>query len=248
MWQCTDTGRVPGISGNVDLDFWFASDSAPQPAMRFTDVPATHWAYADLRTAVSHGWVNGYPDNTFRPSGTLTRADFVTMLARLSGDDLTVYAGTPFPDVPQDKYYAASVIWAVRSGIVSSFPDGTFRPTEPITREQMAHIMTLYLTHIGKEIAQPDGSVDSGITDLNEIGRWALADVRFCYGVGLLNGRGSRFVPAGTATRAEAATVLARLNRYANGEPAQPGVPTPIQPDPGVGVVLSLPELHIAQE
>ena len=72
--------------------------------------------------------------------------------------------------------------------------------------------------------------------------------MRFCYGVGLLNGRGSRFVPAGTATRAEAATVLARLNRYANGEPAQPGVPTPIQPDPGVGVVLSLPELHIAQE
>ena len=244
FWQCSAVGSVPGITGDVDLDFWFASENAPKPAMRFSDVPATHWAYKDLRMAVTHGWVNGYPDGTFRPSATLTRADFVTMLARLSGADLAAASAAPFPDVSADKYYAASVAWAVQAGIVAGFPDGAFHPTEAITREQMAHIMTLYLRHIGKDVTPPDTSVDSRIDDLSRIGRWALDDVRFCYAVGLLNGRGSSFVPTGTATRAEAATVLARLNRYASGEAAQPGVPTPEDPYPGY-IVLAIPELHV---
>lgn len=244
MWQCSAKGVIPGISGDVDLNFWFASPNAPKPVMTFTDVSATHWAYADLRMAVLHGWVNGYPDNTFKPGATLTRADFVTMLARLSGADLAAASAAPFPDVSADKYYAASVAWAVQAGIVAGFPDGAFHPTEAITREQMAHIMTLYLRHIGKDVTPPDVSVDSRIDDLSRIGRWALDDVRFCYAVGLLNGRGSSFVPTGTATRAEAATVLARLNRYASGEAAQPGVPTPEDPYPGY-IVLAIPELHV---
>ena len=243
FWQCTATGKVPGIQNAVDLDFWFAGAEAPQPVLRFTDVPAKHWAYRDLRTAVANGWIKGYPDNTFRPSDTLTRADFVTMLSRLSGADLTAYSVSPFPDVKDTAYYCQSVAWAVDAGIISGFPDGTFRPTQNVTREQMAHIMTMYLRHIGTDTTLADNSVDASIADLNRIGSWALQDVRFCYSVGLLNGRGSGFVPDGTATRAEAATVLARLARYANPAPVEPPVV-----DPDYGVVLALPEIHITEQ
>ena len=252
FWQCGIANGLPGIATDVDLDFWFAGASEPMPVMRFTDVPTTHWAYLNLRAAVRSGWIKGYPDNTFRPEATLTRADFVTMLARLSGEPLDEAAASAFPDVAAGQYYAASVAWAVRSGIVSGFPDGTFHPAESITRQQMARIMTQYLKHIGRDTSVQDATIDSRIADRSAIGDWALNDVRFCYSVGLLNGRGSSFVPAGTATRAEAGTVLARLYRYMHGEleqpkaPAQPTPPPQETPEPYYGVVLSLPEVHIA--
>ena len=244
-WQCSAEGKIPGIAYNVDLDFWFAGASAPMPTMRFTDVPSTHWAYLDLRTAVSKGWIKGYPDNTFRPEATLTRADFVTLLSRMSGEDLSAYEPSAFPDVAGDAYYSKSVSWAVKAKIVNGFPDGTFKPKQNVTREQMAHIMRLYLIHKGLDVSRIDTAVDKKISDLSSIGSWARDDVRFCYNAGLLNGRGSSFVPNGTATRAEAGTVLTRLYRYEHGELEQAAPPAQETPDPDYGVVLSLPEVHI---
>ena len=249
-WQC-GIGRLPGITTDVDLDFWFAGAAAPKPAMRFTDVSSEHWSYSDLVYAVWNGWIYGYPDLTFRPDATLTRADFVTMLSRLSGDDLQQYTKSPFPDVPADEYYCASVAWAVDIGVIDGFPDGKFHPTENVTREQMAHIMTLYLKHIEIETGVIAPEIDREISDLSQIGSWALNDVLFCYSVGLLNGRASGFEPAGTATRAESATVLARLDRYIakitdvpEPEPTEPAEPTePTEPaEPGESPVPTEPD------
>ena len=182
---------------------------------------ADHWAADMIDIAVSKGWVNGYPDNTFKPDNTLTRADFVTLLARLSGETLDSAASSPFPDVPVNEYYAASVSWAVSAGIISGFEDGTFRPTDAITREQMAHIMTLYLKHKGMQIQSSDDAA-ALIPDLDQIQSWAKDDVLFCYANGLLNGRGEGFVPQGNATRAEACTILLRMHDFIHAHPVQP--------------------------
>ena len=227
FWQCSHTGRIPGISYAVDLDFWFDPGTGRRPVMTFSDVASGYWAYDDLSLAVALGWVSGYPDNTFRPTATLTRADFVTLLARLSGEDLSGCTGSMFPDVTPGKYYAPSVVWAVRVGIVSGFPDGTFRPNENVTRQQMAHIMRLYLRHKGTDVSRIAPEIERQIADLDMIGKWALDDVLFCYGENLLQGRSGSFVPAGTATRAEAAVVLTRLFRYENGEDP---IPVPVEP------------------
>ena len=231
FWQCSSTGKVPGIAYNVDLDFWFSSSAAPL----FIDVSADHWAYRDLCTAVEEGWIKGCPDGSFLPADSVTRAQFVTMLARLSGDALPEVDERPFPDVPTDQYYAASVAWAVRSGIINGYPDGTFGPDDTITREQMAHIMTVYLKHLNMDTTSFDAAVDSEIPDLNQISDWALNDVRFCYAAGLLKGRPSGFDPAGTASRAEAGVVLARLHRVVES----------FTSTEGSNVVLSVPHLHI---
>ena len=263
-WQC-GIGRIPGITTDVDLNFWFAGASAPKPAMRFTDVPSKHWAYDELVTAVWNGWINGYPDQTFRPDNTVTRADFVTMLSRLSGADLSTYTKSPFPDVKDDAYYCASVAWAVDAKVIDGFPDGKFHPTENVTREQMAHIMTLYLQHLEIETGAIAPGIDNEIQDLRQVGSWALNDVRFCYSVGLLNGRSGGFEPAGTATRAESAAVLARLDRHIakvtvppqpepepEPSPAPTEEPLPVESDPptespapGGLILLEVPKLVI---
>ena len=211
-----------GLAPKTIDDF---DDVAP---LRLKDIGG-HWAAGSVAEAVARGWVAGYPDQTFRPNATLTRADFVTLLSRMSGEDLSDCTVDPFPDVPASKYYAASVAWAVEAGIVAGFPDGTFRPTENVTRQQMAHIMRLYLQHKGVDVSEIDETVDARISDIDAVGHWALDDVRFCYAAGLLQGRGDAFVPQGTATRAEAATVLLRLDTFLNPADA-PDEPTP-EPD-----------------
>ncbi|MDD6077180.1 MAG: S-layer homology domain-containing protein, partial [Clostridiales bacterium] len=193
----------------------------------------SHWAHEAIDAAIVAGWINGFEDQTFRPDVTLTRAMFVTMLGRLSGADLTQVSESVFPDVSASDYYAPYVQWATASGIVDGFPDGTFRPDENITREQMACIMARYLKSIGFDTTYSGEAVSSQIQDLSSIGGWALDDVLFCFETGLLNGRGDCFDPQTGATRAEACVVLGRLNNYdgarAEAEPetlqAEPEVP-----------------------
>ncbi len=193
----------------------------------------SHWAHEAIDAAIVAGWINGFEDQTFRPDVTLTRAMFVTMLGRLSGADLTQVSESTFPDVSVSDYYAPYVQWATASGIVDGFPDGTFRPDENITREQMACIMARYLKSIGFDTTYSGEAVSSQIQDLSSIGGWALDDVLFCFETGLLNGRGDCFDPQTGATRAEACVVLGRLNNYdgarAEAEPetlpAEPEVP-----------------------
>ena len=210
---------------------------------------ADHWAADMIDIAVNNGWVNGYPDHTFKPDNTLTRADFVTLLARLSGETVEAAADNPFPDVPAEEYYAASVAWAVSAGIISGFEDGSFRPTEAITREQMAHIMTLYLKHKGMKI-QPSDEAAARIPDLDQIQSWAKDDVLFCYANGLLNGRNEGFVPQGNATRAEACTILLRMHDYLHAHPVQSEdtvVPEEIVDDAITAPVEAAPEDEITE-
>ena len=56
----------------------FAASSNPT----FTDVPSTHWAYAYIERAADEGWMNGVGNNQFNPGGTVTNAEFFTMLGR----------------------------------------------------------------------------------------------------------------------------------------------------------------------
>lgn len=193
-----------------------------------TDVPyltdyQNHWAHASIDAALQAGWINGYPDQTFRPNVTLNRAMFVTMLGRMDGVDTSAYTGSTFKDVAANQYYAPYVRWAVENQIVDGYPeDNTFRPNRNITREEMAKIMAAYLTYKGID-TQPGADFDSsGIADRASIAGWALDYVLFCYENGLLNGRGNGFAPRAGATRAEACVVLQRLAEYAAAQPEQP--------------------------
>lgn len=198
--------------------------SEPVDPILLTDY-ANHWARENIDAAVEAGWISGYPDHTFRPDETVTRAMFVAMLARLSGDDMEQYSGSAFPDVAESSYYAKNVQWAVEHKVIAGFPDGTFHPDEAITREQMAQIMANYLASIGFDTSYSGEPGDYTIQDMSSISKWALDNVLFCYETGLLVGRGNQFDPLTGATRAEACSVLLRMHDY-DGPRITPEPPT----------------------
>ena len=99
----------------------------------YTDVPTGQWYSTSVATLSSMGVITGYPDGTFRPNASITRAEFATLLSRLSGVSTTRSAS--FSDV--STHWARKAIAAVSAeGWVSGYPDGTFRPNANITRAE----------------------------------------------------------------------------------------------------------------
>ena len=102
----------------------------------FTDVKAKDWFKSYVDFAVTYDIFNGTSDKTFSPGGSMTRAQFVQVLANISRvdtSDSSVESG--FYDVPKGKWYTAAVTWAASKGIVSGVGNGDFAPDKSITRE-----------------------------------------------------------------------------------------------------------------
>ena len=189
----------PGVYG-VGYD-------AKMPA--FTDIE-NHWAKDNILFVVSRGLLNGTSETTFSPNTGMTRGMFVTALGRLAGVDPADYQSGKFTDVKADAYYAPYVNWAAKTGIVSGTTDTTFAPDTNINREQMAVIMKNYSVKLGYTVPKALEAVT--FADNASISSWAKEAVKSMQQAGILAGKtNNRFDPAGTATRAEVATVLWRF-------------------------------------
>ena len=175
----------------------------------FTDVN-NHWAKDNMLFVVSRGLLSGTSATTFSPNTGMTRGMFVTALGRLAGVDPTDYQASRFTDVKEDAYYAPYVNWAAKTGVVSGTTDTTFAPDTNINREQMAVIMKNYAAKLGYTIPKTLEVVN--FADSAGISSWAKEAVKSMQQAGILAGKTNNcFDPAGTATRAEVATVLRRF-------------------------------------
>ncbi|MUG88779.1 hypothetical protein GNP92_20745 [Paenibacillus timonensis] len=177
--------------------------NAPVPS--FTDIVG-HWAQNAILSAAGMKLVSGYPDGTFKPNATITRAEFTVMLAKalkLEGAG----SATPFTDEAKIGGWAKKEIAnAVEAGIVSGYADGSFRPNERITRAEMAAISARAL-----KLSTEEGTM-TGFADDKDIPNWAKGVIMAVHKLEIMNGRSdNEFVPNGTATRAEAVTLLVRL-------------------------------------
>jgi hypothetical protein len=174
-----------------------------------TDVNPGHWAALAVRKAINLGIVNGYSDGTFRPSSAVTRAEFTTMLIRslkLTGD-----AGTPaFKDLSAIPVWARdSVAQAVNMGIINGYSDDSFRPSNQITRAEMA---VMIVKALKLPVSEPNNLYFS---DVEHIPMWAKPYVSAAYAVGLLKGRENNlFAPQAEATRAEAVFLILSFLEY----------------------------------
>ncbi len=168
---------------------------------RFADVPLDYWAYNAIDYLTTAGIISGYADATFRPGGSLTRAQFVKMLAAAFRWPAPPGA-PPFPDVAPDYWAAGPIAAAAGRGLVSGFGDGTFRPVDGVTRAQAVKILVLAA---GWPLRQDAGSpfYDVPLT------HWAYpyVDTAFRHGV-LADSLGGPFRPDAPATRAEVASML----------------------------------------
>ncbi|MCQ4866364.1 S-layer homology domain-containing protein [Pseudoflavonifractor phocaeensis] len=179
-------------------------------ASRFTDVKTSHWAYDEIIDVVDKEIFLGTSATTFAPEMEMTRAMFVTVLARLAGAEVDDSESSDFRDVPTGQWYTGAVAWAAEKGIVKGVSDTMFAPTQVITREQMATMILRYTDYL--KIKLPTTEREIRFDDDNEISDFAADAVLACQRAGLLQGVGSnRFNPQGTATRSQVAVLVSRL-------------------------------------
>ena len=146
----------------------------------------------------------------FSPNLTMTRAMFVTVLGRMANVDTANYDGSRFRDVQKNSWCSAYVEWAADNGIVSGYGDGSFRPNNPVTREQMAKILYHFARLMGEETTS-SGNL-SRYTDQTQISEWAIDPCSWATDCGLLQGReDGSFDPSGLATRGEVSALLKRF-------------------------------------
>ncbi|MBT9173875.1 MAG: Endo-1,4-beta-xylanase A [Syntrophomonadaceae bacterium] len=171
----------------------------------FADVRAGHWAHAVIEELAWRGLVAGY-QGYFAPQRPVTRAEFaklVTLARGLAPED----TASLFSDVRQADWFHPVVTAAARAGLLVGFPDGTFRPREPVTREQAAAILARVLALDGRTAA---GAFLTFI-DTHAISAWALPAVGIAVNNRFFAGdERNRFRPRDNTTRAEAAALIMR--------------------------------------
>lgn len=176
----------------------------------FTDVDSSFWGYDDVIWAYENGVMNGVDVGIFAPNETMTRAMFVTVLARMSGVDANYGSSTIFTDVPTNQYYTGAVKWAYEHGIVNGTAPTEFSPNKNITREQLCTMVLRYVNYRGITLDQK--VEEFGFTDSNKISDYAKEAVKKCQLADLVRGmEGGVFSPQGESSRAQAAAILHRL-------------------------------------
>ncbi len=235
MWQCTSSGSVPGIEGNVDLNFDMVYRGRSYGA--YYDVSASDWV-------VTEGWfdyvtgaslMKGYSDATGRITGywgpwdSLTRAEFATILYRYANPDATDtyydYADneTDFVDNLSGWFYTAAINWASREGILLGYEDGRGNltgyvgPDDNITREELATMLARFAASLGIEVSG-DAEEFAAMPDADEVTEYAVESVAWCVANGIIEGSwaddGLRYInPRDSASRAEAAKMVTVLVR-----------------------------------
>lgn len=179
----------------------------------FADVMPFQWYAQSIDALAAQGLMTGVGDYRFEPQGETTRAMVVTLLYRYCGQTLPEgwTRTNTFTDVADGQWYTEAVEWASTSGIVQGYPDNTFRPSQRITRQEMAHMIVNFLSLRGNALAQAQDCTGK-FKDGNAIGAWALDSVNRVVAGGLMQGdETGNMNPQSGATRAEFATVLLRV-------------------------------------
>jgi hypothetical protein len=215
------------------------TDSSVNVAKLFKDVAKNDWFHNSVQFVVEEGLFNGISSTQFAPNATLNRAMVVTVLYRMAGEPDTGSSVVP-RDVVKGSYYEAAVAWGMDEGIIAGYPDGTFRPTQDVTREEMATFLYRYAVIIGGMTgAERNEALIASFPDAGSISSFAKDAVQWCISVGIINGKSGKIDPAGNATRAEFATIAMRYVQLATApvvdpEPADPAPvdPAPVDPQP----------------
>lgn len=121
--------------------------------------------------------------------------------------------GEPFYDVRPGDWFYDAVTWASKNGIVLGVTEDTYRPNDPVTREQLAAILFRYADYKGYDTS---ASADlTGYADYAEVSAYAVPALRWACGCGIIDGSAGKLDPRSGATRAQLATMLMRFDKAA---------------------------------
>jgi len=182
----------------------------------FDDVSADRWYYDAVYFVAQRELFSGIGGGLFAPQANMTRAMFLTVLARLDGANLMLFDESPFSDVDIDEWYGAAIAWAMMAGVINhgilaDDPPSIFRPHDNITREEMAVIIYGFLAANNFALAQIDAPQFYDIADARP---WAQSPINAMRRHSIIQGIGGNlYNPRGIATRAEVAQIFTNLVR-----------------------------------
>ncbi len=163
----------------------------------------SHWAKAEISSWMGQGFITGYPDGTFKPNNTITRAEFISIVNRLFA--FSEKAPVPFSDVKESDWFHAEFAKAAKAGYLGGYT-GTVDPNGFITRQEVAAIAAK-VKSLPDSAAEANGFADAAmILDANKGAVGAVVKAK------VMNGYPSgKFEPTNRITRAEAVVTLHRL-------------------------------------
>ncbi|WP_284638153.1 S-layer homology domain-containing protein [Paenibacillus silviterrae] len=180
--------------------------------LEFRDMEG-HWAKQAVNDMGSRMVIRGAGEERFSPDREITRAEFAAIVVR--GLGLKPEQGEAvFTDVKAEDWYSGTVAVANAYGLISGFEDGTFRPTEQITREQAMVIMSKAMKLTGLEAGQSSDTSRSVVsfTDNALISDWAKQSIAESLQAGLISGRAEGILaPKALISRAEVAVIMQKL-------------------------------------
>lgn len=198
---------------NVSVSVAFVTTQAVEEAPSktlFADV-STSDSYCDaVNNVVSLGLMSGTGASRFSPHESISRGMLVSILYNMSGQR-EVFVSTGFSDVNVTDYYGNAVAWATQNHIITGHSDGTFRPNDNITREQLAVIFYNYAERY-TNLTSLVFTLPLETTDVNTVSGWASQAVNWSITTGVMSERFNNFfLPQAISTRAEVAVALSAM-------------------------------------
>lgn len=202
----------------------YAKDASDYP-QKFWDVSKDHWAFVYIADLADRGVINGYEDGSFKPSKTVTRAEWSKIMVDAAGvqvSDDSVY----FTDMA--NHWANKYVNAARN-YLTGYTDGSYRPNQAATREDVTVAMVRLK---GYDLSEVDYSNLSKFTDVDSISNSAKGYVSVAIQNNLISGfEDNTFRGQDTLTRAEAATLLYRAFQHGNADKTVTAPTEPIKND-----------------
>lgn len=182
----------------------------------------THWAKETIKSALTSGYIEGYPDGSFKPDKAINRAEFFAMVNSVF--NFTTTTDSTYTDVSDDVWYAPVIAKAKAAGYIVGYPDGSIHPKGYISRQEVAVIISRLKSLVAK-------SNDLTYTDAASVSSWSkqaiIGTAEAFIMIGYPDGS---FKPAAQITRAEALVAITKCYNYIT---AVPLIEVPVVVVPG---------------
>lgn len=175
-----------------------------------------HWAAKHMDKWIAKNLLKGYEDGSYRPDALATRAEFIAMVNRCFG--FAKSKGYNFKDVAGGEWFANEIAKAVAAGYINGYPDGSMKPNDYITRQEVAVVLARIL-----ELARGEDRANlfSDAKDMPDWAKWAIGAIaREGYANGYPD---NSFKPHAKITRAELITMLSRIAEEIYNQPGLQG-------------------------
>ena len=199
---------------NKEVETLEVKEPVPEVKSKYKDVSG------DVATAANYvserNIMVGNGEDKFSPEKTLTRAQLIQTLYAMSGKPYTGENNT-FKDVNDSKWYGDAITWAQNTGLIAGYTDGTFRPDQAVTKEEMTAILKQYATLSGKNTTGFNVESISGFKDADSGSKYAKDSLAWAQDKGIINETGSKLNPKEDVTRGDLALALMAYDKEYNG-------------------------------